>query len=769
MMFAFPRAALVLLAFVAIAAHAADTTKSAPAAKPAATAKAPPVDVAADPAGAWARFRAEGEFNRMVDAYNVLQTVELTPSGVNPEACKDAKASLRAAIEEVPVSIALRRADLFCAEAAGDKAHAERAAAALTALARHALAAYGDGAWRRPIQVVQSWDVYALIHTLSYEFRYEYFEDLLPDRHFRLVVAAWDPQKNVERHLAFDYIDTMAAIDRTDPHFGSPRMRLVLSDAFIESLAKRDDIAGVDAQARADASAAGNPRERRDMFREGANAGGPQSISMWLSLCTQAPFPGCADGLIDALLPLVERKQAMQMTQLALAYRNGVGVKKDPATAAKLVDAADARWHRRGASVYYATMLWAMESNKMPADGLERLTRSAEAGNADAQALLLLQRILADPGKPLSAADIAILQAPGNNGQGVGYAVLVEYYEGIGQGEKAAELVRKAAESGHEVMQYRLALELLGKRKDPAAKARGEALMSEAAHGGDDAAMRYMAQRAIDKGEYPAAINWVWLSARSGDSESSLMVADIFAESPKGVDGTLKDAVEFYTMLADQDDYAPARRRLANLALEGRGMDKSPAKARALLLKDAERGDTVSQAILGGWLQDGVLGKPEPREAQRWLDKAAAAGAEDFGGYLALSGNGTWLAANGGTAKERARGIAMLRKAAPEGITAANNLAWALCVSPLDDVLDPAGGLIVARRMLEDFDLDAAELDTVASCYAAVGDYARAVELQNEAIAKLRASRDAEAAENAGIYTRLDLYKAGKPYRQPAP
>ena len=55
-------------------------------------------------------------------------------------------------------------------------------------------------------------------------------------------------------------------------------------------------------------------------------------------------------------------------------------------------------------------------------------------------------------------------------------------------------------------------------------------------------------------------------------------------------------------------------------------------------------------------------------------------------------------------------------------------------------------------------------VDTLAACYAAVGQYPRAVELQQQVIADMR-KRPAPALANIKeMEARLALYRAGKPY-----
>jgi hypothetical protein len=57
---------------------------------------------------------------------------------------------------------------------------------------------------------------------------------------------------------------------------------------------------------------------------------------------------------------------------------------------------------------------------------------------------------------------------------------------------------------------------------------------------------------------------------------------------------------------------------------------------------------------------------------------------------------------------------------------------------------------------------DAAMLDTLAAAYAEAGDFAKAVSVQQEAIALIGVGKG-----NNGFMSRLKLYQSNTPYREP--
>lgn len=762
----FAAAALLCLAPAAVSAvEPVDKGKSA--ARRPAPVIATSEQVAADPAGVWARFMKEADIETAFDAFDVLDAIGATADGVDAGLCRDQAAALRDAVTLAPVSIAVHREALRCAEATGDSATAERETAALAALSKHALAGAGGNAWQVPIRVLSPRDVYQLLALLGYEFRYEYYRDVHPGRYFPLVVAAWDPEAKVERHLSFDYVDATAGISRSDPYAGYPFQRHVMAAAFMQAQVKSGETLGIDLEAMRKALSTDDLTARRDALREGASRGGMLSASSWLALCGSWDNRDCSDGLIDALLPLAEKKHALPMTLLATAYANGIGVKQDLKAATTLLDAADRIWHGHGASVRFAAADSLLHDNRNTPFALARLHKAVAAGSADAEMLLAAGKLSADTAATLSDADIAVLQRPSNNGQGLGLALLGEYFDKRGQRQRSDEAFRKAAELGHAGAQRMLAMEAV---RDGQPALRWRAMLESAAQAGDNDAMRILALEAIQLGQWKRADGWLLAAVETGDRDASQELATVYVSGADGLSGNLADAVSMFETLAAGDDEAAAkaRRQLARLAVDGRGMKRSRQRARAWLLTDAERGDVESQTLLGALLlrTDSDGGPMDAVAGERWLQKAVAAGSN-----RARSEYGMWLYASDPRSPERRRnGIEIMRKADPKGgdyVEVANNLAWLLCVSAHADAHDPDAGLAVAKTIEGRDGIGWGVVDTVAACYAASGDFATALRLQQRAFDALPRDANGRPQGSPGIPQRLALYKARKAYREP--
>jgi tetratricopeptide (TPR) repeat protein len=92
-----------------------------------------------------------------------------------------------------------------------------------------------------------------------------------------------------------------------------------------------------------------------------------------------------------------------------------------------------------------------------------------------------------------------------------------------------------------------------------------------------------------------------------------------------------------------------------------------------------------------------------------------------------------------------------------------NFLAWTLATNPSPRLRDGRRAVDLATRACElSYWSDGIEIDTLAAAYAESGDFARAVEYENKAIALLTSSR----AEREDARLRLDLYQQRKPYHE---
>lgn len=722
----------------------------------------------------WADFLAGAKYEKAMAAYDVLAEIGYVDASGDVDAarCGEHKAALAAAVRTAPVSISLRRAAYLCADATGDRAAAEAALADMVALSRDALKQVGDPAVARPIRVLTPRDAMALLFSSGLDEIYEYYSFPHPSRYYPLIAVGWDDNAKVERHYAFDYVDTLSALGLDSPHQGKPIVRNWIAKAFVDSAAKSGALAAIDSAAHAAAAQEDTLAEKRAKLRTAAAQGGVQSTRTWLLMCAGNPGAhDCSDGLLDALLGQAEKKQALPMVVLAFAYHDGIGTRADRESAWTLLDAAAKRWPD-GAYAEFASLWSSVHGDAALPGGLQRrVEQAAEAGNRAARRFLVMRKVSASEPR-LDPADVAFLSAVDENGRGRGYGVLADYYDRRGQEKEKWEATVEAAESGDATSQAMYASVLLYGDGKPLARdeARGVEYARRAAHGGNAWAAQALAGRSMLAGDFATAEGWLLGAAGSGNIDALMQLANLYLDARSGVSEGPQRAVEMYRMLAtaDGEDGAPARRELAELTLKGtHGVDKDPAQAMRWLKQDAERGDHDSEVMLGGHYLMGDFGKPDEAEGERWLQRAIKAGNKD-----AVTSYGSWLYYKKNTAESRARAMQLLAAAHAAGNKgASNNYAWLLCTSPLAEVYDPKRGLEASAELGAIETLPPGTLDTVAACYAATGDFARAVELQTRAAKEMSALTTDQARKERngkpfGYERRLGLYKAGKRYEE---
>jgi TPR repeat protein len=285
-----------------------------------------------------------------------------------------------------------------------------------------------------------------------------------------------------------------------------------------------------------------------------------------------------------------------------------------------------------------------------------------------------------------------------------------------------------------------------------------------------------LATRAEKRGDYAAAFQWLREPLDNDDVDAALRIADLFLEERPGLTKKREDGLKLLSNLADFGIGA-ASRRLAELSIEGKLVPKDLKNARRVLTASAERSDVESQSMLGYHLLTGTFGKVDEREGQKWLERALAE--EDVGAAVTYT---QWLFWTKKTPEARKHAIDLWKQSeawSGGGDTILNNYAWALCT--VDDAAwrNGAEGLVAALKMDS---TSFGDIDTVAACHAAAGDFASAKVQQQKAIdlyaaylaqeeklragqaldAELKKGRDAQMDE---LKSRLTLYAAGKDYR----
>lgn len=709
---------------------------------------------------AWTRFLREADADAVYQAYSNALAVEDDDQQVSAEACREHAVALDKAVATVPVGLTIQYNAYRCAELLGDEETAERQLAWFSALARFALASAPQDWDAAPIRVVAGRDIYTLLEASGLEFRYQSLETSPQRRHLMVQVAAWDPEDKRERHLHFDFVDTYVQLSRQDGRSAFPAFRKSYQDNVIRQFAEQNQIMGVDQDSVRRAYGSDDPAERVTLLRPAAEIGGVNAAFVWMLACREDPIPGCGEGLVDALLPAAEKEYGTPTILLALAHSYGVGVEKDERAGLVLLDAADRIMGPGRATIDYARYVLGM--GETFSDALEqRLAKAAARGLSAATVLLAISH--ADPESELwTASDLAAVQAAAEAGSASATAAMAMQLRRRGDDTQAVKWLAKAAAIGNAESQdtySRYLAEGRGTAKDPVAS---RTWRLQAAAGGDTDAMLSLGWEAWGKKQGRDAELWFVSAAMYGSREAVFELAGLYSEDLEGVEGKPARGVALLKDLEQTSDGPKARRFLAELHLRGVGVEKDPAKARAYYLQDAERDDRESQAMLGLAMMKGDFGVPEVAEGEAWVNKAIA------GGYTpAIDGLAFHYFYRVGEKAGRARALEMWRGAldAEDNQLVLNNLAWVLCATPHEDAYSPEEGVVIARRLAESEFLPSGEIDTIAACLAANGEFAEAVTRQEEAIAEL-VQYNPEDDSLPGMRDRLALYRSGKAYRE---
>lgn len=193
---------------------------------------------------------------------------------------------------------------------------------------------------------------------------------------------------------------------------------------------------------------------------------------------------------------------------------------------------------------------------------------------------------------------------------------------------KAAELYAEAAELGHDMAQFALALcyeNGQGVEKDLAKAV--EWYIKSAKQGNERAqynlAICYEEGSGVER-NMKKAVQWYKESAEQGFSPAQYNIAICYIEG-NGTRKNLPKAVEWLKRAAKQGE-ALAQYRLAVCYRKGQGVKKDLVKAAQLYKKAAMQEDSLAQNDLGVCYEHGNGVKKDPKKATRWYKKAALQG-----------------------------------------------------------------------------------------------------------------------------------------------
>jgi tetratricopeptide (TPR) repeat protein len=221
-------------------------------------------------------------------------------------------------------------------------------------------------------------------------------------------------------------------------------------------------------------------------------------------------------------------------------------------------------------------------------------------------------------------------------------------------------------------------------------------------------------------------------------------------------EGKIIEAIERFTELIKiEPDSAEAYYNLGMaLGMQGKNDDAIKCFARVIEL-DAKYPDIDKR------MGTALLSAGKPNEAIEYLQKSLQINPDEAVAYVSISiayiklGNYDLAIENWTRAKE----------SEPNIVEALNNPAWVLVTASDVSGEDANNAINFAERACEmTGNREAGILDTLAAAYAAAGEFSEAVETAEKAVSAAKAAGREEMA--GAIQKRIELYKAGKRYRQ---
>ena len=215
--------------------------------------------------------------------------------------------------------------------------------------------------------------------------------------------------------------------------------------------------------------------------------------------------------------------------------------------------------------------------------------------------------------------------------------------------------------------------------------------------------------------------------------------------------GNVERAIEHYrAALVGLPNLAAVHLNLGSL-LAGRGETVEAALEfeRALELDPEQADASYNLALL-------LIAHGDPEGAIGYLERALDARP----GFAAARARLGAVLDDQGREHEAVEELRRALKSEPDSVESALRLAWILAASPHDDLRSGTEALVWATVALRGSEGAAAAREAFAAALAESGDFARAVEAQEEALRVLGPERAGAARE------RLRLYRSGEPYRR---
>jgi len=709
----------------------------------------------------WNMVYRDFNYDSVIDSYRSVLEVETFGEDIDKAKCEKNYSGLQAGAKKIPVSISLNYWTYRCASALDRKSDEEQYLQHFSLLAKNAFGQASDFRLAKPIRVLHSSDIFALVDASGNVLLDQYFDLDRFGRHLPWVVVLLDKETKRQRSYTFDFLDL---ISRTsEAKNGEFRaFRVSLSRELIKNYKEQDWLVGVDAQAVLDAVSINSKAGQLEVLKPLALKGYKNASDLMLATCIREKDNDCGQFMVDAMLDSLEQKDTEAMIRMAALYSAGVGVKQDADAAFALMKSAEKLTGDNGSALRHFVTLHDSKQSVLGMPPKVQQFLETEAFKKNKPMLLYpyiymqvtasdLNKVLARYGDRLGVA--------ANDGNIDIYNLYSASF--IIKGNKAEQIkwLEAAAKNGSARAQMNWAKYLLG--KDPSAETKAAEWMLEAAKNGELEAMQWLVNYYYDKQQLINAAGWAESGLNFSDLRSGLQLAYIYALEPEGSGFTEAGAIKVLEAMSSEHDSANARALWAGLLMRGKTVKHNTAKAKALLLQDAMKNDVDSMGLLGMSLMNGDIEPKEVKAGLSWLEKAANLGSKNAKRNLA-----EYLYSLNATAEDMTRAKKLWSELAvknsPSNI---NTYAWTLCTSTYPGYADAKTGLSL-MQLLDEKDLPIAQRDTYAACLAANSDFKQAVVQQQRVVDELGKRPKSDEKTLLAMKQRLAMYQKSQIYTE---
>ena len=730
------------------------------------------------PAQIRAQFEASASVDAIDEAFHVAKLMEVDKGKVSASVCRSHAHALDRAAGHAPLALGVWYFKVRCAEVLGDAAAREQSEKALAAVLRDMLAGVPPDDGETPIQIGNVTDGNALLDASGETVTYSYVD--LGSRADGIIWRAGlrDPDSGRERNLSFDLVRSRLRLVREPEASGSPYLYLLALERTAKAF--RDAAATKGSVPTTLDTLDGEPADKRAARIKQLAADNDMSAAIVLAnYCFARPKVECTTTAVDDLLSFAEKGHAAPMVLLAYAYTKIDGIKHDEAAAKALMQGAAKKEGVGAAFQAYFEQEQPANSDATPFQrwAFAQLVAAADGGDALAAGMALrLAGMIAE-----FDADAARVQryrqqidkaGLGYVGERYALASSVRKKDGIAtvRSEEAIAAMNTPGQVRRNATSFLAWAYETGKQPGvPADPAKALHWRTQAGMLGDIPSMRYVAWHYADQSGQPNSMKlaaaWFLSATQLGDVPSMLDLSALLENDPNGFPaGSSRHAVTLYQAIdhdmPDSKAGFTARRHLALMMIDGRGIDRDPGRAGAILMKDAEAGDGFAMLTLARALYAGKLGARDTDGAQRWVEKALAKSDPSVANMIADD-----MYEGSRLAPDRVRAIALWTKSAQAGFDIAwNDMGWELCTSPDAGARDPRRGLDAVQHVMSTT-ASAGFVDTLAACQATAGHFEEAIASQQRAFAMLDPASDSAIR----MHERLEMYKSRRIYQQPPP